>query len=71
MLTVARGANVTLAVPPSRSVTVRVRPSSFSTVPRMRMGVPAGGAWAKAGSAKKATTTAARNDVRRMIGRLP
>src|SRR5687767_12036305 len=52
------------AVAPSRVLTVRVLPSSFSTVPRMRVGVVAGGVCASAGITKRAATAAAMADFR-------
>src|SRR6516165_324546 len=42
-------ANAMVTVSPSRDLTVRAWPSSFSTVPRMRVGVPCGACWAPAG----------------------
>jgi hypothetical protein len=38
-----------VSVWPSRDLTIRFWPSSLSTMPRMRVGVPAGGVWARAG----------------------
>src|SRR5215469_4014784 len=43
-----------VAVSPSRDLTVRAWPSSFSTVPRMRVGVPCGACWAPAGKISNA-----------------
>src|SRR5215472_6108241 len=43
-----------VTVSPSRDLTVRAWPSSFSTVPRMRVGVPCGACWAPAGKISSA-----------------
>src|SRR6516165_9093240 len=43
-----------VTVSPSRDLTVRAWPSSFSTAPRMRVGVPCGACWAPAGKISSA-----------------
>src|SRR5215469_8746457 len=43
-----------ITVWPSRDLTVRAWPSSFSTAPRMRVGVPCGACWAPAGKTSSA-----------------
>src|SRR6516165_9297966 len=52
-----------VTVSPSRDLTVRVWPSSFSTVPRMRVGVPCGACWATAGKANIAISAPANSDL--------
>src|SRR5215472_1741884 len=49
---------------PSRALTVKFAPSTFSIVPRTRTGGAAGGFCASAGSAKSMTTAAATDDFR-------
>src|SRR5260370_900508 len=58
--TVKFGARAIVSTGPSRDFTINVWPSSFSTVPRIRVGVPAGGAWARAGPPARITRTAAK-----------
>src|SRR6266851_7484195 len=57
--TVKLGASAIVSTGPSRDFTVSVWPSSLSTVPRIRVGVPAGGAWARAGPTARAIRAAA------------
>src|SRR6266480_637146 len=57
--TVKFGANAIVSTGPSRDFTISVWPSSLSTVPRIRVGVPAGGAWARAGPTARVTRAAA------------
>src|SRR5215468_4659048 len=47
------GASVIASDWPSRDLTVRFWPSSFSTVPRTRTGAGAGGVWASAGTTNR------------------
>src|SRR5438874_9472693 len=56
--TVKFGARAIVSTGPSRDFTVRVWPSSFSTVPRIRVGLAAGGAWASAGPTARSTRVA-------------
>src|SRR5690349_16771005 len=52
--TVKFGARAIVSSAPSRDLTVRVWPSNFSTVPRMRVGVPSAGVfWAAADKASR------------------
>src|SRR5712671_3598986 len=65
-------ASVIVTLLPSRDLTTRVLPSSFSTVPRIRVGVPSGGgAWASAGTAMRPASMAARSENGRMRQILP
>src|SRR6202035_1009754 len=57
--TVKLGASTIVSTGPSRDFTVSVWPSSLSTVPRIRVGVPAGGAWARAGPTVRVMRAAA------------
>jgi hypothetical protein len=47
-----------VSVWPSRDLTIRFWPLSLSTVPRMRVGVRAGGVWARAGPTDRAMRAA-------------
>src|SRR5207248_7019254 len=61
--TVKFGASVTVSTAPSLALTLKLCPSSFSTVPRTAIGVPsgfcAGGACANAGAALRPSSAAA------------
>src|ERR1700730_2071522 len=57
-MTATLAASSIVSVWPSRDLTIRFWPSSLSTVPRMRVGVPAGGVWAKAGPTARAMRAA-------------
>src|SRR6266480_3588905 len=58
VMTARLAANSIVSVWPSRDLTIRFWPSSLSTVPRMRVGVPAGGVWARAGPTARAMRAA-------------
>src|SRR5215469_2772971 len=52
-----------VTISPSRDLTVRSWPSSFSTAPRMRLGVPCGACWAPAGKIRSAINAPASSNV--------
>src|ERR1700730_16009917 len=58
VMTATLAASWIVSVWPSRDLTIRFWPSSLSTVPRMRVGVPVGGVWARAGQTTKAMRAA-------------
>src|SRR3982074_1770271 len=58
--TVKFGARAIVNSAPSRDLTVRVWPSSFSTVPRMRVGVLSGAFWAMPGQASRPSNAPAK-----------
>src|SRR4029077_11700338 len=58
VMTAALAASSIVSVWLSRDLTIRFWPSSLSTVPRMRVGAPAGGVWAKAGPTARAMRAA-------------
>src|SRR6266851_3543289 len=65
--TTALSASATVTAWPSFMLTVRLLPSSLSTDPTTRIGVPAGGVWARAGRARNRINSAAL-PVYRMVG---